>query len=165
MVWVRSQREIEAYLVRQPGMRRAMSNVSEAVAETWRSLAVREAFDQGTYLASIEAKALNARSSSYVASAEAAHASALEGGTGLWGPRQAMIVAKPGKVMVFKTDIPYSRPGGPVATASHTGEFRLLRLRQHRGMEGRHLGQRAAILVALRSRRLTYRAQRWVQGR
>jgi hypothetical protein len=156
---VATQRSIESALRRNPRVDAGAEVVAEAIAEQLRSLALREANDQGTYIASIAAVKVGGQ---WKAGASARHASALEGGTGLWGPSRSMIRARPGKVFAFQTDLPYDGPGGSIGTGAHTGVFRDLILKEHRGMMGRHLVARAAIMVALRGgRALHYRPFQW----
>lgn len=85
-----------ARLVLRPGVakvRRAAKRIVRA-----------EAYDTGELHNSIYGKVVKVGNRLYgEVGATAAHASFIEKGTGIYGPRKQMIIAKPGKVFVFRS--------------------------------------------------------------
>lgn len=158
MGWAIDDAAAAALLADHPAVVAGATEVAEAVQVEAQSIAVREAYDSGDFVAGILAvPATPGRPARARATVD--HSAPLEGGTGLYGPRHAPIVAQ-GHPFVFDTRLP---PGGDGLLQAHDlgGVERTLVLWQHNGMPGRHIMVRAAVAVAAGSPELRFVPRDW----
>lgn len=158
MVWTAPQADLEAHLRHDPGVIAACSAVGDQVADRYRMLALTEAYDSGALASSVHVVVVNGK---VHVRAAAAHAAPNEGGTGIYGPRRAPIVAKPGRPFVFNTRLPPRDAPSRLNAVVLGGVTRKLVLTSHRGMPGHDLMARAAASVAAESRQLRWTPSTW----
>jgi hypothetical protein len=161
MGWVAGQRDIEAMLADHPAVLAGCDEVAEEVRAVAQSISLAEAYETGEYASGIVVEPARpgrgARTRAVVP-----WSAPLEGGTGLFGPRHAPVIAQNGHPFVFETHLP---PGGDglllLQAQSLGGVQRTLVLWQHNGMPGRHIMTRAALAVAGGSPALHFTPRDW----
>lgn len=158
MVWTAPQADLEAHLRRDPGVVAACTQIADEVAGAYRLIALSEAYDSGVLVSSVHVAVVNGK---VRVRASALHAAPNEGGTGIFGPRKAPIVAKPGRPFVFTTRLPPRDGQGRIQAQVLGGVPRKLVLRSHRGMPGHFIMARAAESVTGRSTRLRWTPSAW----
>lgn len=159
MVWTAPQADIEAHLRRRPELHAALEAIGNEVAGEYRGIAFREAYDTGELVSSVHV--VRMPDGTVRVRAEAKQAAPNEGGTGVYGPRRAPIVAKPGRPFVFRTRLPPASSPARIQASVLGGTVRKLVLTEHRGMPGHDIMGRAGALVAGQSSGLRWRPSPW----
>ncbi len=158
MVWTARQADLEAHLRHDPQVVAACTQIADEVADAYRQIALAEAYDTGVLASSVHVVIVGGK---VHVRASARHAAPNEGGTGIYGPRRAPIVAKPGKPFVFTTRLPPRDSPSRLQAQVLGGVPRKLVLTSHRGMPGHDIMARAAQSVTARSTRLRWTPSAW----